>query len=163
MIIYNVPGRTGSNIEAKTTLALAGHGRIVAVKEASGNLAQIMDVIRDAPAGFQVLSGDDALTLAVMVAGGTGIISVVSNMVPKRMSRLAERCAAGDFSAARAEQNALVPLMGVAFVESNPIPAKAGMAMMGKMENVVRLPLVPLDEKHAPLMREALKAAGALA
>jgi 4-hydroxy-tetrahydrodipicolinate synthase len=162
IIVYNVPGRTGSNIEAKTTLAIAAHPHIVAVKEASGNLAQIMDVIRDAPGGFEVLSGDDALTLAVMAAGGTGIISVVSNMAPRRMARLAELCAAGDFAAARREQDALMPLMSAAFIESNPIPAKAALAMMGKMENALRLPLVPLDEKHAPLLREALRTAGAL-
>jgi 4-hydroxy-tetrahydrodipicolinate synthase len=163
IIVYNVPGRTGSNIEAKTTLALAEHPRIVAVKEASGSLSQIMDVIRGAPDGFQVLSGDDALTLAVMVAGGTGIVSVVSNMAPRRMARLAELCAGGDFAAARLEHEALTPLMSAAFIESNPIPAKAAMAMMGKMENVVRLPLVPLDEKHAPALRDALRTAGSLA
>ncbi len=163
VIIYNVPGRTGSNIEAATTLALAAHSRIVAVKEASGDLRQIGDVIHGAPTGFQVLSGDDALTLAVMSAGGTGIISVVSNMAPKRMARLTELCAAGDFNAARAEHYALAPLMNAAFVESNPIPAKAALSMMGKMESVTRLPLVPLDDKHLPALRRALQAAGALA
>ena len=163
LIIYNVPGRTGSNIEAATTLALADHPQIIAVKEASGNLPQIMDVIRAAPPGFQVLSGDDALTLAVMAAGGTGIISVVSNMAPRRMSRLAEHCAAGDLAAARVEHYALTPLMSAAFIESNPIPAKAALAMMGKMESVTRLPLVPLDEKHVPVLRRALQDAGSLA
>lgn len=163
VIMYNVPGRTGSNIEAATTLALAAHPRIVAVKEASGDLRQITDVIHGAPAGFQVLSGDDALTLAVMSAGGTGIISVVSNMAPKRMARLTELCAAGDFNAARAEHHALTPLMHAAFVESNPIPAKAALSMMGKMESVTRLPLVPLDDTHAPALRRALQAAGSLA
>ncbi|HWE42598.1 MAG TPA: 4-hydroxy-tetrahydrodipicolinate synthase, partial [Gemmatimonadaceae bacterium] len=144
VIVYNVPGRTGSNIEAKTTLALAGHPRIVAVKEASGNLSQIMEIIRAAPRGFQVLSGDDALTLAVMAAGGTGIVSVVSNIAPGRMARLAERCAAGDLAAARSEHIALMPLMSAAFIESNPIPVKAAMALIGRMESTVRLPLVPL-------------------
>jgi 4-hydroxy-tetrahydrodipicolinate synthase len=163
IIVYNVPGRTGSNIEAKTTLTLAEHPRIIAVKEASGNLGQIMDIIRDAPERFQVLSGDDSLTLAVMAAGGAGIVSVVSNMAPRRMSRLAERCAAGDLAAARAEHMALMPLMHAAFIESNPIPAKAALAMMRKMESTVRLPLVPLDDKHLPLLRAALQSAGALA
>jgi 4-hydroxy-tetrahydrodipicolinate synthase len=163
IIVYNVPGRTGSNIETKTTLALAEHPRIVAVKEASGNLGQIMDIIRGAPKGFQVLSGDDALTLAVMAAGGTGIVSVVSNIAPKRMSRLAERCAAGDLAAAREEHLALMPLMSAAFIESNPIPAKAAMALMGRMESTVRLPLVPLDDRHLPTLRSALQAAGVLA
>ena len=163
IIVYNVPGRTGSNIEAKTCLTLAGHERVVAVKEASGNLGQIMEIIRGAPDGFQVLSGDDALTLAVMAAGGTGIVSVVSNIVPRRMARLAESCAAGDLAAAREDHRALMPLMSAAFIESNPIPAKAALAMMKKMGSTVRLPLVPLDEKHAPLLRSALEAAGVAA
>ncbi len=163
IIVYNVPGRTGSNIEAKTTLALARHARIVAVKEASGSLTQIMDIVREAPAGFQVLSGDDALTMAIMAGGGTGIISVVSNVAPKRMAMLAELCASGDFEAARHEHAALMPLMHAAFLESNPIPIKAAMAMMGKMENVLRLPLVPLDEQHAATLRASLRSAGALA
>ncbi|MFL5560135.1 MAG: 4-hydroxy-tetrahydrodipicolinate synthase [Gemmatimonadaceae bacterium] len=162
IIVYNVPGRTGSNIETKTTLALAKHPRIVAVKEASGNLGQIMDIIVGAPDGFQVLSGDDSLTLAVMAAGGSGIISVVSNMAPKRMARLAEHCAKGELAAAREQHQALMPLMSAAFIESNPIPAKAALAMMRKMESTVRLPLVPLDEKHLPTLRAALQAAGSL-
>ncbi|HEX2779471.1 MAG TPA: 4-hydroxy-tetrahydrodipicolinate synthase [Gemmatimonadaceae bacterium] len=160
IIIYNVPGRTGSNIEAKTTLELARNERIVAVKEASGNLGQIMDIIREAPKGFQVLSGDDALTLAVMAAGGHGIISVVSNIAPAAMSRLAEACARGDLAAARREHDRLMPLMHAAFIESNPIPAKAALAMLGKMENVLRLPLVPLDPKHEAAVRAALESAG---
>jgi len=163
IIVYNVPGRTGSNIETKTTLALAEHPRIVAVKEASGNLGQIMDIIRGAPKGFQVLSGDDSLTLAVMAAGGTGIVSVVSNIAPRRMALLAEHSANGDLAAARKEHLALMPLMSAAFIESNPIPAKAALAMMKRMESTVRLPLVPLDEKHVPTLRSALQEAGALA
>ena len=162
IIVYNVPGRTGSNIEAKTTLELARHERIVAVKEASGNLGQIMDIIRDAPDGFQVLSGDDALTLAVMAGGGAGVISVVSNMAPRQMSALAEACAKGEGSSARERHQRVMPLMSAAFIESNPIPAKAAMAMLGKMENVLRLPLVPLDAKHEPALRAALRSAEAL-
>ena len=162
IIVYNVPGRTGSNIEAKTTLELAKHDRIVAVKEASGNLGQIMDIVREAPEGFQVLSGDDALTLAVMAGGGAGVVSVVSNMAPRQMARLAEQCAAGALADARRTHQTLMPLMSAAFIESNPIPAKAAMAMLGKMENVVRLPLVTLDTKLEGTLRSALKAAGAL-
>ncbi|HEX2718244.1 MAG TPA: 4-hydroxy-tetrahydrodipicolinate synthase [Gemmatimonadaceae bacterium] len=161
IIVYNVPGRTASNIEAKTTLALAEHERIVAVKEASGNLAQIMEIIRDAPGGFQVLSGDDALTLPVMTAGGTGVVSVVSNMAPGPMARLVEACAAKKLDEARKHHERLLPLMNAAFVESNPIPAKAAMAMLGRMENVLRLPLVPMDAKHEPTLRAALEQAGA--
>ena len=156
VIVYNVPGRTSSNIEAKTTLALAEHPRIVAVKEASGSLPQILEIIRGAPKGFQVLSGDDALTLPVMSAGGTGVISVVSNIAPGPMSRLVDACAAKRFDEARKIHERLLPLMSAAFVESNPIPAKAAMAMLGRMENVLRLPLVPLDERHEALLRAAL-------
>jgi 4-hydroxy-tetrahydrodipicolinate synthase len=162
IVVYNVPGRSGSNIEAATTLELAKHPSIVAVKEASGNLGQITDIIRDRPSSLSVLSGDDALTLAVMAAGGDGIVSVVSNATPKLMSRLTERCVAGDFVEARAIHARLMPWMKAAFVESNPIPAKAGLAMMGRLRNVLRLPLVPLASQHERSVREALMTAGAL-
>jgi 4-hydroxy-tetrahydrodipicolinate synthase len=163
VIIYNVPGRTASNIEAKTTLALAEHSRIVAVKEASGSLPQIMEIIRDAPVGFQVLSGDDALTVGVMAAGGTGLISVISNIAPRATSLLVEQCAAGNFTEVRKIHQRLMPLISAAFVESNPIPVKAGLAMMGRIQNSLRLPLVTLDPKHEPVLRAALIAAGATA
>ena len=162
IIVYNVPGRTGSNIEARTTLTLAEHPHIVAVKEASGSLAQIADVIKDAPSGFEVLSGDDALTLAVMAAGGTGLVSVISNLAPKLTALLVEECASNRYDDARFTNERLMPLMSAAFVESNPIPAKAGLAMMGRIENVVRLPLVPLEPRHEEAMRHALLAAGAM-
>lgn len=163
VIVYNVPGRTGSNIEAKTTLVLANVANIVAVKEASGNLAQITDVLRERPPSFSVLSGDDELTLAVMAAGGDGVISVVSNATPRAMSELVERAAAGRITDARGLHERLLPWMRAAFVESNPIPVKAALAMMGRLENVVRLPLVPLAEQHESVVRSALKGAGALA
>ena len=163
IIVYNVPGRTGSNIEARTTLELATVPRIIGVKEASGNLGQIMDILRERPPGFSVLSGDDAITLAVMAAGGDGVISVVSNAVPREMARLVELCRAGHYDEARALHLKLLPFMGAAFVESNPIPIKASLAMMGKLENQLRLPLVPLAEKHVEVVREALVTAGALA
>ncbi len=161
VIVYNVPGRTAGNIEPRTTLALAEHPRIVAVKEASGSLPQIMEIIRDAPKRFQVLSGDDALSLPVMAAGGTGVISVVSNMVPNAMVRLVEACAAKRLDDARRIHERLLPLIAAAFVESNPIPAKAAMAMLGRMENVLRSPLVPLDERHEGALRAALEQAEA--
>lgn len=160
IVVYNVPGRTGSNIEAKTTLALAEVPGIVAVKEASGNLGQIADIIRDRPPGFSVLSGDDALTLAVMALGGEGIISVVSNVTPRLMSQLTDACAANDAATARRLHRALQPWMAAAFVESNPMPAKAALAMMGRIENVLRLPLVPLGDQHVPAVRAALATAG---
>jgi 4-hydroxy-tetrahydrodipicolinate synthase len=163
IVVYNVPGRTAGNIEAKTTLRLAGIPNVVAIKEASGNLGQIADILRDRPAGFTVLSGDDAFTLPVMALGGEGVISVTSNATPAAMARLVGACAAGDFAAARVLHRALMPWMSAAFVESNPIPVKAALAMLGKMQNVVRLPLVPLADQHADTVRRALVAAGALA
>jgi 4-hydroxy-tetrahydrodipicolinate synthase len=160
IIVYNVPGRTGSNVEAKTTLALAAVPGIVAVKEASGNLAQITDILRDRPRHFSVLSGDDELTLAVMAAGGHGIISVVSNVTPRLMAQLCEHMTAGHLEAAREIHFKLLAWMRAAFVESNPIPAKAALAQMGRIKNSLRLPLVPLAESNLPAVRTALAAAG---
>lgn len=162
IVIYNVPARTASNIEPATTLELAADERFVAVKEASGNLAQIGDIIRNAPPTFAVLSGDDALTVAVMALGGDGVISVTSNATPRAVAELVERCDRGDLSAARRVDERLAAWTTAAFVESNPIPAKAALAMMGRMQNQLRLPLVPLAERHEPTLREALLAAGAL-
>jgi 4-hydroxy-tetrahydrodipicolinate synthase len=162
IVVYNVPGRTGSNIEAKTTLTLARHSGIAAVKEASGNLAQITDILKDRPSHFSVLSGDDELTLSVMASGGDGIISVVSNATPRLMSELAGCMLQGDLAGARERHFRLLPWMRAAFVESNPLPVKAALAMMGKIQNVLRLPLVPLADAHLPVLRDALATAGAL-
>jgi 4-hydroxy-tetrahydrodipicolinate synthase len=162
IVVYNVPGRTGSNIEAKTTIELAGMKNIHAVKEASGNLSQISDIIRGRPKGFVVLSGDDELTLPIMALGGEGIISVVSNAIPGPMSRLCELMEKGDFGAARELHMKLLPFMRAAFIESNPLPVKAAMAMLGKAKNILRLPLVPMNESNAETVRSALKTAGAL-
>ena len=162
VVIYNVPGRTGSNILAKTTLALAEHENIVAVKEASGNIDQISYLILHRPEGFSVLSGDDPLTVPVMALGGDGIVSVVSNAVPKKMSQLTEAMDRGDLAEARKLMKALQPIMITGFAESNPMPMKAAMAMLGRMEDVVRLPLVTLADEHREPLREALRAAGAL-
>lgn len=160
IVVYNVPGRTGSNIEARTTIELARVGGIMAVKEASGNIGQIADIIRDRPAGFSVLSGDDSLTLPVMALGGEGVISVTSNATPRLMAQLCDACAANDLGAARALHRKLQPWMAAAFVEPNPIPAKAALAMMGMIENVLRLPLVPLSEGSVSVVQAALVAAG---
>jgi len=162
VVIYNVPGRTGSNIQAMTTLQLAEHENIVAVKEASGNVDQILQVILHRPEGFSVLSGDDPLTVPVMALGGDGIVSVVSNAVPGPMSRLTEAMDRGDLTTARALMKTLQPIMITAFAESNPMPMKAAMAMLGRMEDVVRLPLVTLADEHRGPLRDALRAAGAL-
>jgi 4-hydroxy-tetrahydrodipicolinate synthase len=162
IVIYNVPGRTASNVEARTTLTLAEHPGIVAIKEASGNLAQVTEILRHRPRDFSVLSGDDALTLAVMAAGGDGVISVVSNATPRLMARLVDWCASGNFAEARALAMRLTPLFEAAFIDSNPIPVKAALAMMGRMENTLRLPLVPLTDAHAAPLRAALTAVEAL-
>ncbi len=163
VVVYNVPGRTASNIEAETTLALAEHPNIAAVKEASGNPAQISEVIRHAPKGFSVLSGDDSITLGVIAAGGQGVVSVVSNAVPRNMADLSRRALEGRMEAARALHLQLHAFMQTAFCESNPIPVKAALAMMGRIQNQLRLPLVPMDAKHDAKLRASLVEAGALA
>ena len=162
VVVYNVPGRTGSNVEAATTLELAEHGNITAVKEASGNLAQIAEIIRNRPKNFTVLSGDDALTLAIMAEGGDGVISVTSNVVPRLAAKMCELFDEGDVAGAREIVQRLASWTSAAFVESNPIPVKAALAMMARCANVLRLPLVPLAEKHNDVLRTALSTAGAI-
>ena len=157
VVVYNVPGRTGSNIAAATTLALAREvDNVVAVKEASGDLSQIMAILRGRPDGFKVLSGDDALTLAVISLGGEGIVSVASNEVPDQMSRMTELALAGDWTAARALHYRLLPLMEGNFIESNPGPVKAAMALLGLLEEQFRLPLVPVQESTRARLKEIL-------
>lgn len=162
IVVYNVPGRTGSNVEAATTLELAKHPRIVSVKEASANLPQITDIIAARPPSFTVLSGDDELTLPILALGGDGLISVVSNVVPRQMTELVRLGRAGAIGEAQGLHLKLLAWMRAAFVESNPIPVKAALAMMGKIENVLRLPLVPLAEGRSEAVRTAIKRAGAL-
>lgn len=162
IVVYNVPGRTGSNIEARTSLELATIPGVVAIKEASGNLQQMAEILRERPSGFTVLSGDDAFTLPLMALGGEGVISVVSNATPRLMVTLVDACAAGDFAAGRTLHRRLMPWMTAAFVESNPAPVKAALAMMGRLENVLRLPLVPVADPAIATVRAALVAAGAL-
>jgi 4-hydroxy-tetrahydrodipicolinate synthase len=144
VVVYNVPGRTASNIQAATTLKLAEVPNIVAVKEASGDLGQMMEILRSRPAGFRVLSGDDALTLPLIAAGGDGIVSVISNEMPRMMSDMTNASLSGDFARARELHYKMLPLMNANFVETNPIPAKTVLAMMGLMEENYRLPLVPI-------------------
>ncbi len=160
IIVYNVPGRTGCNVEPRTLARLAGIPNIVGVKEASGNMQQMCEVCRGVPDGFSVLCGDDALALPLMAVGGRGVISVASNIVPDRMARLVNAALAGDFAAARAEHQALLPLMLVNFIESNPIPVKAALAMLGLCEEVYRLPMVPPSESSARKIRQTLVDAG---
>jgi 4-hydroxy-tetrahydrodipicolinate synthase len=163
IVLYNVPGRTASNMEAETTLELAEHPNIVAVKEASGNVPQVGEIIRNRPEGFTVLSGEDALTLAILAEGGDGVISVTSNVTPKLVVELCMAAARGDFADARALHHRLTPWTSAAFIESNPIPVKAALAMMEVIENVLRLPLVPMLDRHTATVRKSLIAAGAIA
>lgn len=160
VVLYNIPGRTASNMDVETQLALAEHPNIVATKEASGNIEQIGEILRRRPSGFAVLSGDDGLTADVMARGGDGVISVVSNAVPAAMHALTAAAASGDVGSVRALHETMAPLFSAAFVESNPIPIKAALAMMGRIGNVLRLPLVPLDARHEQGVRDALARAG---
>ncbi|MBI3683450.1 MAG: 4-hydroxy-tetrahydrodipicolinate synthase [Acidobacteria bacterium] len=142
IIVYSVQGRTGVNVEPATLKRLSEIDLIIGVKEASGSIGQIARVVHDVPERFLVLSGDDPITLPIMALGGKGVISVVSNQIPAEMTRLAQLCLAGDFAAARLVQRKYLPLMEINFVESNPIPVKAAMALMGLLDPVWRLPLV---------------------
>jgi 4-hydroxy-tetrahydrodipicolinate synthase len=157
VVVYNVPGRTGSNIDNKTMLRLAAHPNVAAVKEASGNLNQVMDLLRERPRGFEVLSGDDAFTLALMALGGEGVISVAANQVPGPMHELVAACASGDFATARRIHNRLLRLMNLNFAESNPIPVKASLALMGLCEESFRLPMCPPTEPTREALRAALR------
>ena len=158
VIVYNVPGRTGCNVDPATLVRLSTVPGIVGVKEASGNMTQMCEVCRAVPPEFIVLSGDDALTLPLMAVGGRGIVSVASNVVPAEMSRMVESAEANDFAAARAVHLQLLPLMMVNFIESNPIPVKSAMAQLGLLEEVYRLPLVPPREASRSRIGEVLHA-----
>jgi 4-hydroxy-tetrahydrodipicolinate synthase len=160
VVLYNVPGRTGSNILASTTLKLAEVPNIVAIKEASGDLGQMMEIIRSRPADFRVLSGDDAITLALIACGGDGIVSVVSNEVPGLMSAMTNAALAGEYVRARELHYKMLPLMNANFVESNPIPAKTVLAMMGLMGENYRLPLVPITEGNRAHLQKIAESLG---
>jgi 4-hydroxy-tetrahydrodipicolinate synthase len=163
IMLYNVPGRTSSNIAAQTTLRLARDcENIVAIKEASGNLSQIMEILRERPSNFAVLSGDDAVTLPLIALGAEGIVSVASNEIPDLMSRMTGLALAGDWEAARELHYRILPLMEVNFIESSPGPVKAAMAMMGLLEENFRLPLVPITDKSRARIREVLAELGLL-
>ena len=162
IVVYSVQGRTGVNVEPGTLARLAQIENIVAVKEASGNIAQMANVLHEVPASFTVLSGDDAVTIPLMALGGRGIISVVANQIPGEMTQLAQACLRGDFETARKIQARYLPLMNVNFVESNPIPVKAAMALMGLLEPVYRLPMVPPSAASLAKIETVLEAAGLL-
>lgn len=157
VILYNVPGRTGTNMKTETTLRLAEIPNITAVKEASGNLAQIIDIKRQAPANFTVLSGNDDQTLPLMACGADGVISVASNVAPEQMKALTRAVAASDLKEAIRLNNNLMPLYHACFVESNPIPAKAALSLMGLCRDEMRLPLLPATGGTRTLLADVLR------
>ena len=162
IIVYNVPGRTGVNVDVATLVRLAEIPNIAGVKEASGNMTQMCDICRALPSDFLVLSGDDALTLPLMAVGGRGIISVASNEIPAEMVQMVEAAERNDFLAAQRIHARIVALMQINFVEANPIPVKAAMAAMGLLEDVYRLPMVPPQAAARARVVNALKELGLL-
>jgi 4-hydroxy-tetrahydrodipicolinate synthase len=163
IMLYNVPGRTSSNIAAQTVLRLAKDcENIVAVKEASGDLTQIMQILRERPENFCVLSGDDAVTLPLIALGAEGIVSVASNEIPDLMSRMTELALDGNWPEARALHYRILPLMEINFIESSPGPVKAAMATMGLLEENFRLPLVPIQEQSRARIRQVIAELGLL-
>ncbi|HET7228216.1 MAG TPA: 4-hydroxy-tetrahydrodipicolinate synthase [Chthoniobacterales bacterium] len=162
IILYNIPGRTGVNIEPATLVRLAQVGNIVGVKEASGNISQMATILAAVPKDFAVLSGDDGITLPLMALGGRGMISVASNEIPAEMAHIAKLANANDFAAARELHNRWFPLMEVNFIETNPIPVKSALALMGLCEPVFRLPLVPPKSENLAKIRNVLESTGLL-
>jgi 4-hydroxy-tetrahydrodipicolinate synthase len=162
IVVYNVPGRTGVNVEVATLARLAEIPNIVGVKEASGNMSQMCEICRAVPPDFIVLSGDDALTLPLMAVGGRGIISVTANEIPADMVQMVEAAERNDFAAARAVHARIMPLMSVNFIESNPQPVKAAMAAMGLLEDVYRLPMVSPKAESKKTIHKVLKELGLL-
>jgi 4-hydroxy-tetrahydrodipicolinate synthase len=163
IVVYNVPGRTASNVDAATLLRLAEHPRIIAVKEASANLEQIMTILRNRPAGFSVLSGDDSWTLTILAHGGDGIISVASNEIPGAMVALCAAARAGNWEEARGIHERYLDLFRANFVTANPVPVKAALAAMGLMSDRVRQPLLSLDDAARPHLLDVLREAGVVA
>jgi 4-hydroxy-tetrahydrodipicolinate synthase len=162
LVLYNIAGRTGTNIETPTLLRLAEISNIIAVKEASGNIGQIAEVCAMLPEDFLVFSGDDAITLAVIGLGGVGIVSVVSNEIPSEMTRMTNAALSGKWDTARLLFRQYLPLMQANFIESNPGPAKAVLAMMGRIEEVYRLPLVPMKKETRAKLEKVVAGVGLL-
>jgi 4-hydroxy-tetrahydrodipicolinate synthase len=157
MVVYNIPGRSGKNIENPIMLRLAEHRNIVAVKEASGSIPQMMDLIAKKPEGFDVLSGDDNMAYPLMALGGVGVVSVASNIIPDRMKQLTQAALQGEWDRARQLHYELLPLFKGIFLETNPIPIKAAMAMKGFVEEIYRLPMCPLSPENRKSLTEILK------
>jgi 4-hydroxy-tetrahydrodipicolinate synthase len=158
--LYNVPGRTAVNMRPETVLRLASHPNIIGIKESSGDLAQVQHLLLGRPDDFVVLSGEDWMTLAIIAAGGDGLISVASNEIPRLMSQLVGRALRGQVADAREILFQVLPLLEANFLETNPAPVKAALAAMGRIQNILRLPLVPLSEQRRPPLLAALRAAG---
>lgn len=158
--LYNVPGRTAVNLKPDTALRLAEHPNCLAIKEASGDLRQAVDLIRGRPERFAVFSGEDWLALAIIASGGDGLISVISNEVPAATTMLVHLSLAGELANARACLHRLLPLMDANFIETNPGPVKAALALMGRIHNSLRLPLVPVGDGTTQVLRAALRQAG---
>ena len=163
IVVYSVQGRTGVNVEPPTLARIAQLDNIAGVKEASGNITQMANIIQQVPESFRVLSGDDAVTLPLIALGGRGIISVVSNEIPAEMTELTRLCLAGDFAGARKLQRKYLPLMEINFVESNPIPVKAAMGLMGLLDPVYRLPMCPPKPENLSRIEKVLESVGLLA
>ncbi|OIP90937.1 MAG: 4-hydroxy-tetrahydrodipicolinate synthase [Syntrophobacterales bacterium CG_4_8_14_3_um_filter_58_8] len=160
IIVYNIPGRTGTNMLPETLARLAKIPNIIGVKEAAGSIKQMSDVIRLCGADFDVLSGDDIFTLPLLAIGGKGIISVISNVVPEDMAGMVDAFLAGDLLKARALHFRMAPLIDALFIETNPIPVKAALAMMGKIDGELRLPLCPLTEKNEAVLKKVMQEYG---
>lgn len=160
VILYNVPGRTGANLEAATTLRLAAEhpGRIIGIKEASGRMGQIREILEKKPAGFSVISGDDALTLPLMAMGASGVISVIGNGLPRRFSKVVHLCAEGKFDEASSLDRRLQPFYRALFAEGNPSGIKALLGILGMAKDVLRLPLTPVSDTVRRQLREGLEA-----
>jgi len=163
IVLYNVPGRTAANIEPATLVRLAKIKNIVAVKEASGNISQIAEVCASVPNDFLVFSGDDAITLPVIALGGVGIISVASNEIPREMAQMTRLAMSGDWEGARKIQDKFLALMQANFIESNPMPVQAVLAMMGELEEVYRLPMLPMKKETRAKLEAIAAEAGLLA
>lgn len=158
--LYNVPSRTAVNMKPDVVLRLCEHPNIIGIKESSGDLAQVQHLLLGRPEGFAVLSGEDWMTLAIIAAGGDGLISVAANEIPRLMTRLVQHCRFGRFSEARELLYLVLPLLEANFLETNPAPVKAALAAMGRIENILRLPLVPLSSHRRPPLLAALREAG---
>jgi 4-hydroxy-tetrahydrodipicolinate synthase len=157
ILLYNVPGRTGSNMEPKTVVRLAKIPNIFGMKEASASIPQMMDLIRTKPDDFRVYSGDDAFTLPLIACGGDGIVSVAANEIPKPMKQLCEAALKGDYAKARAIHYRYLPLMNANFIESNPIPVKCALSMMGLVQENYRLPMIPISDENRKKLQTILK------